>query len=424
MMKQKLLVLVGLATVVAGVEAASLAEARAKIGQAVSDAAVLASTMKELSAGDQVAFLAEVNGAIAKMPGSSESKAAAFLETNRAAIKAASGKGNVRNLLAEAFATVPLEALAVLNERFAAELFNRAANPSVTYTDDQFVAIVKPMMELISKRNAETDNPAQRDAFAALMFVRASNGTPADLSETLLGYMPETAREAAKTEWLPAALAEGAEKSYAPILDSAGAGVEPNLSAVVRIASPDPMNALLADLDNAPVNAAGYPTTPMTEGRLALSSGINAGFTQGGGFDQGLDRVPFNYSRRNFGTDAGTRGSGRKVGDGVVYAGVNTVLHFGLGQKVLAGSTNVGKSDVTIRTAGGDVVVIRPGGTIPQGGVIVTPSGADIRVPPGSPVAPGGTPIGPGNKPVGPGGRYIEAGGRDIEPGGYQYQNV
>lgn len=424
MMKQKILAFLGLAIAVAGVEAASLAEARAKIGQAVSDAALLSSTMKELSADDQVEFLAEVNGAIAKMPGSAESKAATFLEANRAAIKAASGKGNVRNLLAEAFATVPLEALTVLNERFAAELFNRAANPSVTYTDDQYAAIVKPMMELISKRTAETDNAAQRNAFAALMFVRASNGTPADLSETLLTYVPESAREAAKTEWLPAALAEGAEKSYAPLLDSAGAGVEPNLSAVVRLASPDLMNALLADLDNAPVNAAGYPTTPMAEGHLALSSGINFGFTQGGGFDRGLDRVPFNYSRKIFGTDAGTRGSGRKIGDGVVYAGANTVLHFGPGQKVLAGSTNVGSSDVTIRTPGGEVVVVRPGGTVPQGGVIVTPGGADIRVPPGTPVAPGGTPVGPGGTPVGPGNKPVGPGGRYIEPGGYQYQNV
>jgi len=359
MMRKTMLAFLGVAVTVASAGAASLADARAKIGESVSDVAVLTATIKTLSADDQVTFLSEVNGAIAKMPGSVESKAAAFLDANRAAIKAASGKGNVRKLLAEVFATVPLEALTVINERFAAELFNRAANPSVTYTDDQYVSIVKPMMEMIADRNKESDNAAVRDAFAVLMFVRASNGTPADLADTLLAYVPEASRETAKNEWLASALADGAEKSYAPMLDVVGAGAEPDLGVVVRLAGPDLLSSLLSDLNNGATDASGRATMDATGNHLRQFSDINAGFTQGGGLDHGLDRVPFNYSRKVFdgrGTTAGTQGSGRKIGDGPVYDPVT-----------------------------------------------------------GIPVAPGGTPVGPDGKPVGPGGRVIE-------PGGYQYQ--
>lgn len=419
MMKKTIWLFFGVAAAAASVDAASLAEARAKIGDAVADAAVLTSTMKTLSPADQVQFLADVNKAVGKMPGSSDAKAAAFLSANRAAVKAASGTGNVSALLKEVFATVPCEALTVLNERFAAELFNRAADAKRPYTDEEFMAIAKSALAGISAHNKGCDEveEAVRDVFAILMFVRASNGRPADLTDTLLAYVPEKFRETAKKEWLAAALAEGAEKSYAPMLDALNGAVEPDIGVVVRLAGPDLQNALLADLNNGATDSSGRPAMERTGSHLRQFSDINAGFTQGGGLNHGLDRVPFNYSRKIFGTDAGTRGHGRKIGDGVVYAGENTVLHFGAGQKVVAGSENAGGSDVTISVADGGTEVVKPGETFEHGGTIVSPDGADVKVPPGTPIAPGGTPVGPEGKPVTPRGRHVE-------PGGYQYQQV
>ena len=67
----------------------SLAEARGRIGDAVSNPAVMTSTVRMLSADDQKAFLADCNEAIGKMPGSAETKAAAYLTVNRAALKGA-----------------------------------------------------------------------------------------------------------------------------------------------------------------------------------------------------------------------------------------------------------------------------------------------------------------------------------------------
>jgi hypothetical protein len=169
--------------------AMSLAEARGKIGDAVVNPAVLTATMKQLSAADQKSFLADCNEAVGKMPGSVETKAATYLVVNRAALKGAA-KGNLTALLAEVFATVPPEALTVLNERFASDLFNRAANPAQTYTDERFSAIAKSVMDSVSARMEKTDGAAVRNTFAILMLLRASNGTPANLAETLASSLP------------------------------------------------------------------------------------------------------------------------------------------------------------------------------------------------------------------------------------------
>ena len=225
----------------------SLADASGKIGEAVNDPAALTATVSQLSAADQVAFLAKVNEAIEKMPGSPEEKAAAFLNANKAALKGAK-PGNLAQLLAEVFATVPPEALTALNEIFASDLFNRAANPDMT--DAAFVALVENTMKTISARNATADNAAVRDTFAALMFLRASNGSPADLADTLVGGLPPASQETAKNEWIPAAMGIGQEKSYEPLLGAADADEAVSPELVIRISGPQTLDAMLSDLSS------------------------------------------------------------------------------------------------------------------------------------------------------------------------------
>ena len=91
-------------------ENTSLVEARAKIGDAIKDPELLSAMMKDMSPTNQVQFVAEVNAAIAKMPGSSEEKTALALNANKAALKSAA-PGNVANVLAEIYATAPVESL-------------------------------------------------------------------------------------------------------------------------------------------------------------------------------------------------------------------------------------------------------------------------------------------------------------------------
>lgn len=384
----------------------TLADARAKISAAVAEPTQVATIVKQLDAADQQKFLAELNEAIGKMPGSVNSKTATYLSVNSAALKGAQGS-DVSSMLATVFATVPPEALTVLNESFAADLFNRAADPSVTYTDDQYVAIAKKTVAKIAERAAQSDNSAVRTAFAILMFTRASNGSPANLLDELSSQLPEESREIAKKEWFPAALAAGEDKSYDPMLGASGAGDQPDAQIVLRMANSQELTALLIDLasDGDMAFLAAHNNSSFGVDRGSLRSNL----------DNGLDRLPFYYDRRVIGSGQGTHGSDRKVADGPYVARVPTEIIYGSGGKPPAGArVPTDGAPVKVVDPSGRIVVVEPGNVIPSGSTVVN-EGSRIVVPPGTPIAPGGMPIGPNGKPVGPG-------GQTIEPSGYNGQ--
>ena len=249
-MKRLLMVVaLGLASVLmAQDKTLSLANARSKIGDVISDARSAGSVIGQLSAEDQVKFLADVNAAITKMPGSIEEKTAKYLDVNSAALRNAQ-KGNLTALVAEVFATVPPEALTVINERFAADQFNRAADPAKVYTDDEFTDIAKKLFAKVQERDAKADNSGVRDTFAILMLLRASNGTPANLRETLVNEIkdPEV-RKLAQEEWISPALGIGQDKTYDPLLGAAGTGKQPDPQVVMALSFADTTTALLGDL--------------------------------------------------------------------------------------------------------------------------------------------------------------------------------
>lgn len=222
-----------------------LSEARAGIGDAISSPSAMASTMKSLSAGDQVAFLKEVNAAIAKRQASKEEKTAMFLQANAAALRAAKdSNGDITNMLAEVYASASVDSLTAINEKFAEQLFNRAS-----YTDEQYAKGAAAMLHAIVARNDSSDNSSVRDVFGLLMLVRASNGTPNTLLDTLLQEIPEEDRKAAQEEWIPSALgSDGREKSYEPILSAADVEAVPNLDIVLKLYGPQQIDALLGNL--------------------------------------------------------------------------------------------------------------------------------------------------------------------------------
>ena len=240
------------AKVVKGKAQMSLADARGKIDKAIESPALMKELMQKLSAEDQRQFLADVNKAIGDMPASIEEKTAKYLNINHAALTAAQ-TGNTTALLAEVFATVPPEALTVINERFAVDLMSRSANPNVTYTDEQYTKLAVETMKKINERTEETDNGSTRSTFAILMFLRASNGTP-EFLEKLQDELVDTlkhddAKELAKDEWIPAALGkDGREAGYEPILASADAGRRPDFAYVLIIAGPQYLDSILEDI--------------------------------------------------------------------------------------------------------------------------------------------------------------------------------
>lgn len=281
---KKIMVMMAMAAAVAAVQAAqlTLADARAKIDQAVLSSETMNALMKQLSAADQVAFLADVNKAISEMPGSIEERAAMFLNANSAAVRAAA-PGNSATLIAETFATVSPESLPVIVERFSADLLNRSADPSVTYTDAQFADAMKNVMEKVNERCEQTDNGSARAGFAIAMCVLASNGEPADLGDTLIETLKhEDAKEMAKTEWIPAATAKDAtQRSFEALLASADAGRRPDYAAVFVIAGPQYGTAVVADLTgkNAESDMFAQTKTPILDAveNVLVNQAPNAG---------------------------------------------------------------------------------------------------------------------------------------------------
>ena len=229
--------------------AKSLSDVRGKYSEIVANPQLAQSEMASLALADQLKFVAEINKSIDKMPGKNEEKAAKFAAFNRACVLAA-GKGAMLQVLAEVFATVPPYALTVLNERFAAELFSRSADSASSLTDEQFESIAKKSMEVISKRAESAYDSAVRQAFGVLMFVRASNGTPANLKETLSNMITdEKARAIAVSDWIKPALGEGAEKTYDPMLGVSNFEGEFTPSLALDILGNPQMDSCLMQLD-------------------------------------------------------------------------------------------------------------------------------------------------------------------------------
>lgn len=294
------------------------AEWQGLVGSAAQNPQVMRATMGKLSAADQVSFLAEVNAAIAKMPGSSEVKAAAFYSANRAALAGAS-KANLSAVLAEVFATVPPEYLTDINERFAKDLFNRAGDTTRTYTDEQFAAVAKGAVALIAERCKDVENGDERMTFAVLMFQRASGGTPADLVQTLVAQTPNTAAHAQMIDWAKAALGDGQIASYDPLLGNAQAGEEPNHGVVAQlVGGPQIGMAMLADLHA----SAETPVTASTMAGGAFSAPKIAGTGPGmaeTGTDISLYRVPRAYVESQ--QAVGGSSEGQNQGKNPYYAG-------------------------------------------------------------------------------------------------------
>ncbi|MBR1870610.1 MAG: hypothetical protein IJ802_02175 [Kiritimatiellae bacterium] len=201
-------------------------EWHAKVSECALDVAALKATIAQLSAEDQVAFLAEVNEALGKMPGSNEARAAAVVQANIAALEYAH-TNNVDAVLAEVFATAPAEYLPALTERLASDVFSRTADGAQGVSDEQYAELAKDSVAAVAARAGDTDAGAVRATFALLMFQKASGGSPADLAQRLAEALPEAYRSTATETWIPAANSEEGA-NFDAMLGAARAGDEPD----------------------------------------------------------------------------------------------------------------------------------------------------------------------------------------------------
>lgn len=218
-------------------------EWHAMVEKCALDPVVLKATIVQLSSEDKKAFLAEVNEAISKMPGSPEAKAAQFLAINRAAV-AGAGPADRLAVLAEVFATVPTESLAVVNEEFAK---NEFARPE-TMSKEQYAKIISTAMGKIVERCSSSESGAVRSGFAGIMFVRAA-GDAADAAQSaVVSTLPPEVRLDARNKWIPAALGKEQTKSYDSMLGAAQAGEEPDHQLTVSMYSQQMIESMLSDL--------------------------------------------------------------------------------------------------------------------------------------------------------------------------------
>ena len=216
-------------------------EWHAKVGDCAQDPNMLKETISQLSSADKTAFLAEVNAAIDKMPGSTDVKTAKFLAANRAAV-AGAGAADRADVLAEVYASVPPEALTVINEEFAKNEFARPA----TMSDDEYTNIVAQTMTKITQRTASAESGSVRAGFAGLMFIRAAGTATDATTAAVISSLPSDVQGDAKSSWFPSALA--GNPSYDPILAPAQASDEPNPQVVLDIAPAQQVDSMLADL--------------------------------------------------------------------------------------------------------------------------------------------------------------------------------
>ncbi len=185
-----------------------------KIGESVMDAKVLNDTFAQIPDSDKVEFVERAMKAVSRMPVEPEKKAATFVNVAVDCIQGA--RGDIRyDVIAEVFATVPVVFLPVVTEELS-KRFNQEFNK---LSDEDYEKIATSVMRIAAERNTRTADPAVRDTFVALAFLRGTDNTR--LEAKLLGLIGDERTERLVAGWLPAAL----NGDYAALL--AAADVEP-----------------------------------------------------------------------------------------------------------------------------------------------------------------------------------------------------
>lgn len=253
----------------------SKAEWQSKISDCAKNPVAMKATISQISASEQAEFVGRVNEAIGKMPGTAESKSAAFYMVNKAAVQGAAKHSRVV-VLAEVFATVPVEYLTDINERFAAELFSRDGSQKYAKDEDgngKFVALATSALSVVNKRCETAKNAGVRQTFAALLFIRAADGSPKGLTEKLISQMTDSQAKASASAWIAEALgSEGDESSYGSMLDAAGAE-EPDHAVILQMTGPsEVIESLLSDLQDPSVPPSGMGAGNFVSGSVAGSA--------------------------------------------------------------------------------------------------------------------------------------------------------
>lgn len=199
-------------------------------GAAQKDRGRFGTAFQDLAKEDQVEFVRAVNKSMEDYEASTpEKRLLTIYAVNRDAVRGAPDAER-KAVIAEVFATAPFDALPMITDRFAEELFSRKA-AGFGENDDSFLEFTSATLMRIRNRLSTVPYeklPGTRSAFAVICFLKASGGKPEDLKTSLLFYVMTGTQEITRKEWIPAALGEdGKPPSYQPMLEAGYKGEEP-----------------------------------------------------------------------------------------------------------------------------------------------------------------------------------------------------
>lgn len=222
------------------------------VGAAEQEKGVFGTAFLDLDKDDKVELVRTMNETLTKQKeGAGEAARAKRLQTiyalNRDAVRAAKN-ADKKSVIAEVFATAPIDALPVITDRFATELFTREA-AGLDPKTDAFVEFAAATLLKVNARVRQLPTarlPGVRSAFAVIAFLKASEGQPEDLRESLLFYVLTGSTGLARTQWIPAAMGDdGKEPSYQAMLTAGLAGEEPAHAVALPLRSPERGNKLV-----------------------------------------------------------------------------------------------------------------------------------------------------------------------------------
>ena len=176
-------------------------------------------------------------------------------------------------VLAEIYATVPPEALTVINEEFAKNEFSRPPN----IDDDDFTNIVVQTMAAIAQRTSTAEAGGVRTAFAGLMFIRAAGSASDATTAAVIAALPSDVQADAQNSWIPSALGQGQAGSYDAMLAPAQAGDEPDHAVVVSLTPAQTIDSMLLDLQAGGIPSSSSPTASGNTASTIATGGIKDG---------------------------------------------------------------------------------------------------------------------------------------------------
>lgn len=277
----------GEAAATEGGEAAStdskeLQAARTRIDAAAKDPKVMESVMKTLNAKDQITFVAEVNAAIADMTGSAEEKSVMAVNTTKAALRAATA-GNTANVLAEVFATAPVETLGAISESVGEDLKRSSDNTASGMNNADYAKVAEAVVKKIAERSQDSSDSDVRSAFGVAMMTKASEvsasevGAMVDTLSTAAGIQSEQVVEDVKSD-ITAAAETGTQSNYETLISNADTttsvssetstataeSAAPAVTLVLSFTGPQQVDALVSDIA-ASVTVDGKTSTPILD---------------------------------------------------------------------------------------------------------------------------------------------------------------